>query len=143
MTDSLVDHGLPPLQPHKGQPSCLFLGLRLPLSITEIFGLERRLEHPYVLFQNNSQCEIKVIEEKQHVKYPVQYVLRSLRRTKGIMIVNKGDRVSPYTLQKKRKNIYSKLNRRKQVKGQETGKEKKRIQYTTAGGIEEVKQVNV
>ena len=93
MTDSLVDHGLPPLQPHKGQPSCLFLGLRLPLSITEIFGLERRLEHPYVLFQNNSHCEIKVIEEKQHVKYPVQYVLRSLRRTKGIMIVNKGDRV--------------------------------------------------
>ena len=30
MTVRLVDYGLPPLQPHKGQPSCLFLGLRLP-----------------------------------------------------------------------------------------------------------------
>ena len=38
--------------------------------------------------------------------------------------------------------IYTKFNRRKQVKGQERVKQKK-IQHTTAGGIEEVKQVNI
>ena len=101
-------------------PVCSWTCAFHPCSITEILGLEfRRLEHlAQVLFQNNSHCEKKVLEEKQHVKYPAKY---ALRRTEGIVTVHKGDRVSPYTLQK---SIYTKFNRRKQVKGQEREKQK-------------------
>lgn len=100
MTDSFVDHGLPPLQPHKGQPSaCSWTYAFHPCSITEI-----------ALWK-------KGVRGKQHVKHPAQY---TLRRMEGIVVVHKGDRVSPYTL----KNNIHKVQQEEASEGTGKGKTK-------------------
>ena len=58
-----------------------------------------------------------MLEEKQHDKYPAQYISR---RTTRRAIAHEGDRALDLA---KQKNIH-KVNSRKQVKGQETEKEK-------------------